>query len=193
MKNIRDGNDIHFVWAVTRGGQPEDLTSLINAELILKSFNKKQSIPFTIVDTNKIGVELKRSVLDEPGLYNLEFSYTIPDTGFSDGVRACAVDVDPFSIVINSKTASEASEYTMTSEMAIAFKGDKGDPFTYDDFTPEQIEALKIKGDKGEAFTFADFTPEQIEGLKVKGDTGPMADIEMTINESGELIANIKN
>ena len=33
MKNIRDGNDIHFVWAVTRGGQPEDLTRLIDDKL----------------------------------------------------------------------------------------------------------------------------------------------------------------
>jgi hypothetical protein len=30
-------------------------------------------------------------------------------------------------------------------------KGDKGDPFTYEDFTPEQLAALKgEKGDKGE-------------------------------------------
>lgn len=29
-------------------------------------------------------------------------------------------------------------------------KGDKGDPFTYSDFTPEQLESLKVKGDKGD-------------------------------------------
>ena len=45
----------------------------------------------------------------------------------------------------------------------------KGDPFTYSDFTPEQLEALKVKGD---AFEYSDFTPEQIEALKVKGDKG---------------------
>lgn len=28
-------------------------------------------------------------------------------------------------------------------------KGEKGDPFTYDDFTEEQLESLKVKGDKG--------------------------------------------
>ena len=33
-------------------------------------------------------------------------------------------------------------------------KGDKGDPFTYDDFTPEQLAGLKgEKGDKGDAGT----------------------------------------
>lgn len=193
MKNIRDGNDIHFVWAIVRNGQPEDLSKIVRSQLTLKSFSREQQLSYEVVDVDKIRIELKREVTNEPGAYNLEFAYTITDTGFSDGLRNCCVDVDPCEIVTKSKYASASNEYAMTSEMAIAFKGDKGDPFTYDDFTPEQIEALKIKGDKGEAFTFADFTPEQIEGLKVKGDTGPMADIEMTINESGELIANIKN
>lgn len=39
----------------------------------------------------------------------------------------------------------------------------KGDPFTYDDFTPEQLETLKVKGDP---FLYTDFTPEQLEALK---------------------------
>ena len=53
-------------------------------------------------------------------------------------------------------------------------RGPKGDPFTYDDFTPEQLEQLKgPKGDKGDAFTYEDFTSEQLEQLKgPKGDTG---------------------
>lgn len=40
----------------------------------------------------------------------------------------------------------------------------RGLPFTYEDFTPEQLAALK--GDKGDAFTFEDFTAAQIEMLK---------------------------
>ena len=43
-------------------------------------------------------------------------------------------------------------------------KGDKGEPFRYDDFTPEQLASLK--GEKGDPFTYADFTPEQLETLK---------------------------
>lgn len=45
-------------------------------------------------------------------------------------------------------------------------KGPKGDPFTYSDFTPEQLAALK--GEKGDPFTYADFTPEQLASLKGK-------------------------
>lgn len=40
-------------------------------------------------------------------------------------------------------------------------KGDKGDPFVYENFTPQQLAALK-----GEPFTYQDFTPEQLAGLK---------------------------
>lgn len=66
-------------------------------------------------------------------------------------------------------------------------KGDKGDAFKYEDFTPEQLNALRgpqgepgQKGDKGDAFTYADFTQEQLEALRgpqgiqgVPGETGP--------------------
>ncbi len=52
-------------------------------------------------------------------------------------------------------------------------KGDKGDAFTYEDFTQEQLDDLK--GDKGDAFTYEDFTPEQLLALKgAKGDRGIM-------------------
>ena len=47
--------------------------------------------------------------------------------------------------------------------------GPQGEPFKYEDFTPEQLEALKVKGDKGDkgdAFTYEDFTAEQLESLK---------------------------
>lgn len=63
-------------------------------------------------------------------------------------------------------------------------KGDKGDPFRYEDFTPEQLEALKgPKGDKGEdglsAFQIAQlngFQGTYVEWLKsLKGKDGASA------------------
>lgn len=62
---------------------------------------------------------------------------------------------------------SNGTNYALT--VVDGEKGEKGDPFVYTDFTPQQIEALKIKGDP---FIYTDFTPQQIEGLKVKGDEG---------------------
>ena len=51
----------------------------------------------------------------------------------------------------------------------IGLTGPQVEPFKYEDFTPEQLEALKVKGDKGDkgdAFTYADFTQEQLASLK---------------------------
>lgn len=57
-------------------------------------------------------------------------------------------------------------------------KGEKGDPFIYSDFTPDQLAGLKgekgDKGDKGDPFKYSDFTQPQLEGLRgpqgLKGD-----------------------
>ncbi|MBP3931740.1 MAG: hypothetical protein J6D47_19510 [Peptostreptococcaceae bacterium] len=57
-------------------------------------------------------------------------------------------------------------------------KGEKGDAFTFEDFTSEQIESLRgEKGDMGEAFKYEDFTPEQLESLRgEKGEKGDVGD-----------------
>jgi hypothetical protein len=41
--------------------------------------------------------------------------------------------------------------------------GPKGDPFTYNDFTEEQLQILR--GPKGDPFTYDDFTQLQLQGL----------------------------
>ena len=76
-------------------------------------------------------------------------------------------------------------------------KGDKGEPFRFEDFTPEQLEQLRgpkgedgvvkfeeltpeekeqLRGPKGDAFTYEDFTQEQLNALRgqpgEKGDKG---------------------
>lgn len=44
--------------------------------------------------------------------------------------------------------------------------GEPGKPFTYEDFTPEQLAALKGEPGKDGSMRFEDLTPEQIESLK---------------------------
>lgn len=51
-----------------------------------------------------------------------------------------------------------------TKWMVISQKGDKGEAFTYDDFTLEQLASLK--GSKGDPFTYDDFSAEEIAELK---------------------------
>ena len=63
---------------------------------------------------------------------------------------------------------------------AVGPQGPKGEPFTYADFTKEQLLGLTgpkgekgEKGDQGEPFTYADFTEEQLVALTgPKGDQG---------------------
>lgn len=56
-------------------------------------------------------------------------------------------------------------------------QGAKGDPFRYSDFTEEQLAALiGPQGPKGDAFSYADFTPEQLASLTgPKGQDGVMS------------------
>ncbi len=96
--------------------------------------------------------------------------------------------------------------------------GEKGEPFTYDDFTPEQLNGLKgdgskvtdvttlengnvqvtfndsttveiPKGDKGDSFTYDDFTESQLQALKgPKGDTGVVDWSNITEEQKQTLI-----
>lgn len=69
-------------------------------------------------------------------------------------------------------------------------QGEKGDPFVYEDFTPQQLEALTgpkgpqgetgPQGPKGDPFTYSDFTQEQLAALTgpqgPQGPAGPQGD-----------------
>lgn len=65
-----------------------------------------------------------------------------------------------------------------------AFKGEKGDAFTYADFTPEQLQAL--------ALTFEKLTPEQVNTLKIKlADLSP-ADIASLQKPATDAAAEVR-
>lgn len=49
----------------------------------------------------------------------------------------------------------------------------KGDPFTYDDFTPEQLAGLK-----GESFKFEDFSEEQLDSITPKIEVGTVTTLD---------------
>lgn len=86
------------------------------------------------------------------------------------------------------KTANSVEERANKGEF-------NGEPFTYDDFTPEQLENLK--GEKGDPFTYEDFTPEQLEDLK--GERGIGVDdfyaeiVENKLVLSGGFISEVQN
>ena len=57
---------------------------------------------------------------------------------------------------------------------------EKGDAFTYIDFTAEQL--AELKGEKGDPFLYEDFTPEQIAELQ-----RPATDAVIAVNEAEAL------
>ncbi len=202
MKRIRIGNDFVIDWEIIRNGTSENLTLIENPSLTVRVLGKTKYVPFDVVG-NTIRIEFTPLICDTLGVYNLEFSYEIPDEGLSDLERKCTIDIDAFEIVPKSALADDAGAFALSSNLAIGFKGDEGDSAyqvwldagntgTVEDFF------LSLKGDKGESAyqiwlnegntgTVEDFL------LSLKGEKGDMADISMTVNEFGDLIATIYN
>lgn len=102
---------------------------------------------------------------------------TSPDAGDAYGVGAA----QPYDIYIYDGKAQSWNNHGPLQ----GAKGEKGDPFTYTDFTKEQLAALKgergqdgytpqknvdyfdgAKGEKGDPFTYDDFTEAQLAALK---------------------------
>ena len=69
-------------------------------------------------------------------------------------------------------TKTYVDDHINTIELTPGPKGDKGDAFTYADFTPEQLTGLKgEKGDKGDT---GETGPQGIQGIQ--GEQGPKGD-----------------
>ena len=74
-------------------------------------------------------------------------------------------------LTIEQKAELKGAPFTyadFTKDQLAALKGEKGDPFVYSDFTAAQLAALK--GEKGDPFRYEDFTQQQLASLK--GETG---------------------
>ena len=135
--------------------------TFIDNETVLRAEHLKH-IEEGIVQNEK-DIE-KKADLDEEGKLKAE---QLPDNALTSEELTEAIN-DALA------QAKESGEFDGTGG-----KGDKGDPFTYEDFTEEQLEALK--GEKGDAFTYDDFTPEQLAALKgEKGDDYVLTESDKT-------------
>lgn len=173
---VRIGNDFVFLWSIERNGKPENLNECLEIKLTLKAFGMEKEIDFEIVDDNIIRIEVTPEMTTVVGIYSLVLKYTLADESFSDNDRKCAVDTKAFTIVANTAGADDISEIAVTSDILI---GLRGDAFTYDDFTEEQIEDLKRPAIEG-----GEYAREQGDIAKQIGINASLAEADRVINEN---------
>ena len=127
MKRIRINNDFTFAWAIERNGVPEDLSTAIN--MVLQARNSAGAIQVITdydVTGNIVSVEVTPGIANVLGRYVFILTYELPDASLDDMERLCEVDTDAFIIVPRTAEADDSTDLLVTSDMAIGFKGDKG-------------------------------------------------------------------
>ena len=197
MKKIRRGNDFVFAWEIERNGLPEDLSSVLEKHLYLSVLGKRveliESVDYDITG-NVIRIEVTPAIANILGTYKAEFHYILPDIGLIDEDRKCAVDVEAFVIVGSTAQADDPSEFTVTSDMAIAFKGDKGDPLTYDDLTPEQKAELQQPAtDAIASIQEVELAVETAEGLRQQAELNRQTNTSTAISNAEQATDDANN
>lgn len=85
------------------------------------------------------------------GQLHMEFRSFLPNSNYPDGTQKVVATYDLDIELTTENTGITSAEVQIVLPYAKGEKGDKGEPFTYADFTPEQLASLKgAKGDKGD-------------------------------------------
>ncbi len=119
-----------------------------------------------------------------PGHLNVVREYFLTDTDFCDGV--CNRIINDRLDIILIPQASDIKEATVD----VLPYYQKGDPFTYEDFTEEQLESLKgEKGDTGDVYlmSFEIVDGELVATVPEGGNLVP------TLDEEGNLVIELVN
>ena len=140
----------------TVGAVNEEEVNAIIAKYYEDHRDELKGEPFTYGDFTMAQLEALRGPQGEPGAPGKDGQDGAPGRDGIDGT----VEFDYL---------SEEQKASLKGE-----QGEKGEPFKYSDFTPEQLEALRgPKGADG-TMTFSDLTEEQRESLRgPQGETGP--------------------
>ena len=145
---------------------------------VVRGNSKKGFTPIYTVGDAGIDIEIQRHHIKYPGVYKIILDWRRPDAAYYDGYQDISNSCSFINFSTSCKVVRDNTADIEISPIYKGEKGDKGDPFVYSDFTPEQLALLKgDKGDKGDAFTYEMFTPEQLATLKGdKGDKGDVGD-----------------
>lgn len=136
--------------------------------------------------------ELSRQVSD------LQEQHNIDITRLNDNITATQHNIDNQRRVVDITLLSEEGgkksyliekQNGITSSIIISdgSKGEKGDPFRYEDFTSQQLENLKVKGDKGDKGTSiasvnqtsTSYVDGGINNVRIILDDGSVSDIQI--------------
>ena len=180
MRRIREGNDFNVAWKIFQAGVAVDLSQVTEKKLSYSVYGKKTEYTNYTVSGQTLTIEFPKEVTTARGDYRLIFEYTIPDSGQSDGDLKRTTDVVAFRIVQFTADADTDMTVNVSSDVAIAFKGDRGDP---------GYDAYHIWLDLGNTGTYEDY----IAWLRQPAvDAGAsIAELEATIegNESDRVVA----
>lgn len=166
MEKIRIGKDIQVKWTILTNGKSEDLSGRDLTLFLFDPLKYSRQIPFE-VSANVISFTVRGTEQRRSGVYSLSLWENYGGIGQSV-VDCCEAfqlvpvtcqespDVSPLSPVeLTMPTANIEVAIPGLSAYEVAVKNGfvgteqewlaslKGEPFTYEDFTPEQIEALQ--------------------------------------------------
>ena len=144
MIKRRIGNDIRIEWGlVLKSGRKVDFTHVTGMSVELRHAQTEISYPqaFVKVD-NIISVDFIASEQMRPGVYDICLTYQRADSGIENGTGTTTVDKCRVFNLVDRSCDIDDDDATIDI-VSVIEKGDPGDPFTYDMFTPEQIEGLQ--------------------------------------------------
>lgn len=137
---------------------------------------------------------------------NLQEQHNIDITRLNDNITATQRNIDNQRRVVDITLLSEEGgkksylvekQNGITSSIIISdgSKGEKGDPFRYEDFTSQQLENLKVKGDKGDKGTgiasvnqtSTSYVDGGINNVRIILDDGSVSDVQIRNGHGVEI------
>ena len=172
MESIRKrvGKDLRITWELTVNGGANPLSE---EDITIQIIDPWGNVSFPHMYLSDDGKSVNFDMLGTE--YTVIGSYTfVAWRNYGKEGQAVVDEFEALTLVRHSYEETEPQNSDLKLEsislksenMAVSArgeKGEKGDPFTFEDFTQEQLDSLK--GEKGDPFTYEDFTEEQLEAL----------------------------
>ena len=183
MRRIKIYNDITVRWTITTNGAAESLEGR-NLSIILRNYISKCIINEYSVSGNTITFVYPATAQRALGEYTVELIDTTDGTRSVDMCNAfeLVAHTKQQNGADDSNLVPEPVE--LTSDMQFGFEGKSAyEVAVRNGFAGSETEWLaSLKGDKGDAFRYEDFTPEQVSALRAPA-TDAAAEVARRLTE----------